>query len=153
MKWKINKWIVSVGILILIAIIIFIYPTNKNQEAYYLDYGASRILLNTETDDTLFTIESKLNYKGEELYLTADMPLEYTFSEDILFQDEFKFDRFLSSMLKTTESVLGKLQKKSSVKVKNMYCVLSAPWYVSRAKIVGIKSVWFPACIVDNIIP
>ncbi len=64
----------------------------------------------------------------------------YSVREDILFQDEFKFDRFLSSMLKTTESVLGKLQKKSSVKVKNMYCVLSAPWYVSRAKIVGIKS-------------
>ena len=60
---------------------------NLSEVHRYINYGDSKILLDTNLDDTLFTIESRLFYKDEEFYLTADMPLEYTFSNDSLFQE------------------------------------------------------------------
>lgn len=78
--------------LIVIAGVIAIEITKEANRDYslksskHIDYGESKILLDTDKDDTLFTIESRLIYDGQELYLTSDMPLEHTFSKDDLFQ-------------------------------------------------------------------
>jgi hypothetical protein len=64
----------------------------------------------------------------------------YTTQKDIIFQDEFKFERFLSSMLETADIVLAQLQKNSPQKIKETIVVLSAPWYLSQTRTINQKS-------------
>jgi len=54
--------------------------------------------------------------------------------EQIVLQNEFKFDHFLSSMLSSTDNVLEHLRKQTDRKFKRTLCTLSAPWYVSQTR-------------------
>lgn len=60
--------------------------------------------------------------------------------EDMVFQDEFKFERFLSSMLSSIDVVLKNLRKNSNIKIKKVLCTFSAPWYVSQTRTLSFKS-------------
>ncbi len=53
----------------------------------------------------------------------------------IVFQNKFKFERFLSAMLLATDHVLEELNKASSERPQQAFCILAAPWYVSQSRI------------------
>ena len=63
----------------------------------------------------------------------------FSVRESIVFQNEFKFERFLSSMLSATEKVLKKISDSKKGKPKKIFCILAAPWYVSQAKTAVFK--------------
>jgi len=52
----------------------------------------------------------------------------------IIFQKDFKFERFLFSMLKAIEEVLEELSKTKLGKPRQVFCILAAPWYVSETR-------------------
>ena len=60
----------------------------------------------------------------------------FSVRKPIIFQNDFKFERFLLSMLKATDQVLNELSKAKLGKPKQVFCILAAPWYVSQAKTV-----------------
>ena len=53
--------------------------------------------------------------------------------EDIVFQNNFKFERFFASMCKSFDVVSDSIAAKGK-KVERVVCVLSAPWYVSQTR-------------------
>ena len=53
--------------------------------------------------------------------------------EDIAFQTNFKFERFLTSMLRSFSKVSDRVVSKGE-KIEKVMCVLSAPWYVSQTR-------------------
>ncbi|MCK5027190.1 MAG: hypothetical protein KAS07_02115 [Candidatus Pacebacteria bacterium] len=57
----------------------------------------------------------------------------FSVREDIAFQNNFKFERFFASMLRSFGLVLKRLAAKEK-KVGKVMCVLSAPWYVSQTR-------------------
>ena len=59
--------------------------------------------------------------------------------KQIVFHKDFKFDRFLLSMLKATDEVLDELSKTKLGKPKQVFCILAAPWYVSEARRVVLE--------------
>ena len=58
----------------------------------------------------------------------------FSVRKPIIFQNDFKFERFLSSMLKAADQVLEEISKAKQGKPKQVFCILAAPWYVSQAK-------------------
>lgn len=60
--------------------------------------------------------------------------------ENIVFQNEFRFERFLTSMLFSLEQVTKQLHAKAGHPVHDALCTLSAPWYVSQTRTVSFNS-------------
>ncbi len=58
----------------------------------------------------------------------------FSVRKPIVFQNDFKFERFLLSMLKAIDQVLDELGKAKLGKPKQVFCILAAPWYVSQAR-------------------
>ena len=58
----------------------------------------------------------------------------FSVRKPIIFQNDFKFERFLSSMLKAADQVLEEISKAKQGKPKQVFCILAAPWYVSQAR-------------------
>ena len=75
---------------------------------------------------------------GALVFFSEDKKPKILFSvrKPIVFQNDFKFERFLLSMLKATDQVLNELSKAKLGKPKQVFCILAAPWYVSQAKAV-----------------
>jgi hypothetical protein len=63
----------------------------------------------------------------------------FSVREQIVLQNEFKFDRFLTSMLTSSDKVLGHLRKHTDKKISQTLCTLSAPWYVSQTRTVSYE--------------
>jgi len=78
---------------------------------------------------------------GAFVIFSANEKPRITFSvrKPIIFQKDFKFERFLSSMLKATEEVLEELGKTKLGKPRQAFCILAAPWYVSEARTVTLE--------------
>ena len=75
---------------------------------------------------------------GALVFFSEDKKPKILFSvrKPIVFQNDFKFERFLLSMLKATDQVLNELSNAKLGKPKQVFCILAAPWYVSQAKAV-----------------
>lgn len=73
---------------------------------------------------------------GALVYFYDDKKPKTLFSirKPIVFQKDFKFDRFLLSMTKAVDEVLDELSKTKLGKPKQVFCILAAPWYVSEAR-------------------
>lgn len=63
----------------------------------------------------------------------------FSVREQIVLQNEFKFDRFLASMLTSSDKVLGHLRKHTDRKISHTLCTLSAPWYVSQTRTIAYE--------------
>src|SRR3989344_7958925 len=61
--------------------------------------------------------------------------LEITTRNDIVFQENLNFKRFVSATTEALTKTLNQIQKRSSARPDHIHCVLSSPWFVSQTRV------------------
>jgi hypothetical protein len=90
---------------------------------------------------TIFSIDSSSVGVAIVEFSKEDRPkILWCKREEIVFQEELNFKRFLSSTLKTLEKVLLLAQKSGYTSIRDFHGVFSSPWYVSQPRIANFVS-------------
>jgi ribosomal protein S17E len=63
----------------------------------------------------------------------------FSIREPIEFKENIDFDKFLSSTIKTLETVVSRVNARGLGVPTKFFCVLSSPWYSSQVRIISLK--------------
>ncbi len=97
---------------------------------------------NKKKENTIIILDIGSASIGSAVVLIKDgkMPtVLYSIRERIEIKSDVDFSRFISLMLSTLESVLVKMSKEYEVSSKNIFCILSSPWYTASTHFINIK--------------
>ena len=75
------------------------------------------------------------NHKGN-----FQQSAKLTVRDEIEFQGDIDYSRFLSGTLDTTGKVASKLLKNAGRRVDEVHCVLGSPWFVTHSRVINYSS-------------